>query len=256
MGSQLRKLLAFLLAVAVGSAQGQMLQAITNSKGTAASSNNIVFINAVGCYLDGSETTITCTTAFSPSNGHSLIVWAFHGGASNAITCNDAEGTGNVYTSDISSASGTTLVGQLFHASNISGSGTYAVSCTTSPSAGPIFWGMNFAEYSGVLNASPTDGTGVSATNTTANPNPGAITTTNANDILISAFANTTGSSATLTIGNGYTSRTQANDGSTSFVGGLADKIVTSTCATCSDGWTYSISGDTWVAVHFAYKSQ
>lgn len=215
----------------------------------------ITRVHSTACISPSSgATTQPCTTSFSPTNGNTIIVVAWHDTTS-TITAADGEGTGNTYTNDldVTQASIPVLRIAVLRASNVSGSGAYTVTITSGASS---FTALEIIEYSGITNSSPID---VSCSPTcgnnigSANPDPGNLTTTNANDVLISGFGENTGATSTLTTPASYTLVASSGDGSVDFVGGVADRIVAAT-STYSAAWTYSNAGS-WAAIHIAYKA-
>jgi len=100
------------------------------------------------------------------------------------------------------------------------------------------------AEYSGVATASPNDGTNQTATGATTTPKGGALTTTNANDLIIGAnyvLSNTQGA------GSGFTRRVITNPDSDI----LEDRIVT---ATGSYSATAPVHPAGWIMQVAAFK--
>jgi hypothetical protein len=212
----------------------------------------ISFVNSGKCTApSSSSTTQTCTTGWSPANGNTLFVWAYHDNTSTLASA-DGEGTGNSYTKDCDITFSTTARGSFFRASNVSGSGTYTITITSGSAA---FTSVIIAEYSGLANSSVTDGACKTATGTsTSDPTAGTFTTTNANDLLVAAFGSDSGLDVSpVTSSDGtYTVRQSSGNGSTDFVGGLSDSIKAAT-GTYTDGF-HITANENWWAIHAAYK--
>jgi hypothetical protein len=234
-----------------------MMQSITNAKSTAAAGgNNITGTNFTACRStpSGSSNTESCTTSFSPTNGRTLIVHVYvdmSSAGSPTISCTDGEGTGNTYVNDGSDTPNNSFNNAILRLQSASGSGAYTITCQLS-AAGTGFIGIFVREYTGFA-ASPLESGSAGNHATGTNPATNNITTANANDVVISACGSNSGVNTALTIGNGYTAVEANGNGTTSFVGGFAEKLVTST-GTQTDGWTYATS-TTYGCMHIAYKS-
>lgn len=210
----------------------------------AAAPSGPAYVNSGGDFSGASS---TVTTSFSPANGDTLLVWVVTASTA-SVTLADGQGTGNTYTADCDTGAGAGFGerGKLFRASNISGSGTYALTVTGGTT--PL---IAYIEISGNRTADVT--CSVLAQGAAGNLAPTGITTVTTNTILIDAMASLTGSTITLSQTDaGFTTRQSALNGSTSFVGAVGTRVVSAT-GTYTDGWTATLNSDS-VAVHIAYK--
>lgn len=207
-------------------------------------------VNSGGDYTGGGA----YTTGWSPTNGNTLIVWSVAADATLTHTCSDGEGTGNTYTADGASVpSGGSVVGRLFHASNVSGSGTYVITCTgTSPLVAVIEISGNRTLDTASSGSNPSFA-GINGGQTSCAP--AAFTPTTAATALIDGLGSTTGVTITgLTQTDAsYTTRSSALNGTTSFVGAQGSRIVAAS-ASYSDGWSWTTSMTDTVCVNAAYK--
>lgn len=206
------------------------------------------FVNGGADFTGGG----TYTTSWTPTNGNTLIVWTVAADTTTTHTCSDGEGTGNTYTADGAFTPGADLAGRIFHASNISGTGAYTITCN---GATPL---VSVIEISGNRSlAPPSVGNNPSMNgNTSAGNITGlSVTPTTAATILIDGFASTTGSNLTsaVQVDSGFTTVTTCLTGTTCFVGGIGYRVVSSS-GTYTDGWTITGSDPGWVGVLAAYQ--
>jgi chitodextrinase len=167
------------------------------------------------------------------------IAWA---DTTNTIT-SVVDTKGNVYALAVGPTKRTTQLTQsIYYAKNV-GAGTNTI--TVNFSGGAAFPDMRTAEYSGIDTTSPFDvGIGASGTNNTSSS--GAVTTTNANDLIVGAnFVFT----STVAAGSGFTSRMITNPDGDIF----EDKVVT---AAGSQTAAAPLSGaGAWVMSMAAFKA-
>lgn len=219
--------------------------------GGATVSSTPSFVNSTTCTTGAAA----CTTGFSPANGDVLLVWAANDSTTTALTCSDAEGTGNTYTRD-SDVSQTTLVrGSWFHTGAISGSGTYVITCT---GTGANFF-IGIIACHGCVGALASVGSGTNPSTASAGSgttlSPASFTTLDANVILVDGFADVTGGTDVITQTDAsFTTRGSCASGASCFVGAIGTRVV-SAAATYSDGWTLTTGTFVGAAgAHAAYK--
>ncbi|MGB8786469.1 MAG: galactose oxidase-like domain-containing protein [Candidatus Acidiferrales bacterium] len=151
---------------------------------------------------------------------------------------------GNAYTLAIGPTAGSNLSQSIYYAKNISSAAAGANTVTVTFNTAAAYPDIRIVEYSGVSTTSPLDVELGAAGSSTASSS-GAITTTNANDLLFGAnmvFTETTGP------GSGFTSRVISPDGDIA-----EDEIVT---ATGSYSATASLSPSAaWVMQLVAFKA-
>lgn len=216
----------------------------------------ISVVQTLGPFSSAKISTPFQTGAFTNpvASGNTVLVFLF---ASNSVSAtftvadNVAGNPNGNYTQDKSvGPSASNDYAFAFRASNLTGGSTFKLTVTPS---GLTFMTVFALEVSGLAAASPLDGSGSSATGT-GQPNPGAITTTNANDLLVTAFAN----GQTSTAGSppsGFTSAgNQASNGSFED-GSAAYRIVAATQSGLSLLWSgYTLVGS-WAALGLAYQA-
>lgn len=198
----------------------------------------------------GSVSSATSPASGSPVTGGNTIivtVWYFGGGR---IISTVTDSAGNSYTQDKSIKNGS-LGCDVWSKSNATG-GT-GVTITVTPDANAIIT-FTAAEFSGLVTASPLDGTG--STNTGGGgvaPSTGTFSTTNANDLLIATFASTQINS-NLALPSGFT-RINAESSAGSFIDGdAAYQIVSATQTNINPTWGATSTGST-ATVGLAYKA-
>lgn len=245
----MRYLIIFLLAAGLAFPQWPIMRVIRRS---AAAPSGPTFVNGGGDYSGGGA----YTTTWSPTNGNTLIVWTLANDRTQTHTCSDGEGTGNTYTPDdpaggaILAGGAISLVGRLFHAANVSGSGAYTITCTgATPAVAVIEISGNRSLDTVSAGANPSASASLSSPST-----PTAFTPTTAATALIDGFGSVTGTTITLgQVGAGYTTNSSCQDGSSCFGGAMGYRIVSSS-ASYSDGWTWTGTDQGQVAINAAYK--
>jgi chitodextrinase len=168
-----------------------------------------------------------------------VIGWA---DTTNTIT-SVVDTKGNVYALGVGPTKRTTVLTQsIYYAKNI-GAGTNSI--TVNFSGGAAFADVRTAEYSGIDTTSPFD-VGIGGTGTNNSSSSGAVTTTNANDLIVGAnFVFT----STIAAGTGFTSRRITTPDGDIF----EDKIVT---AAGSQTATAPLSGaGAWIMQLAAFKA-
>ena len=164
------------------------------------------------------------------------VVW----GNSGAVTVSDARG--NAYTSvGTAAAWGTGWRAQLFYAKNVA-AGANTVTATFASGLSGNFGIVYIHEYTGIDRTSPLDAS-ASATGTASAMSSGAVTTTNAADLIFGAGAS---SGSVTQPGSGFTSRSSAAGNRTE------DRFVT---ATGSYAATATQNGNRWVMQVVAFKA-
>ena len=177
------------------------------------------------------------------------------GSAGNAdFTCTDGEGTGNTYTADINSINtGATpdIRLKIFHVFAASTSGAVTITCSAATT--PTWFAAQVSNITALEGTSAGTNPSADISNGNTNVAPAGFTTFDANTIMFSFFADTTGSTITATANNSFTERgTKCVTGASCFVSGFASREVTSTGA-YTDGWTLSAATDR-SGVFIAYK--
>lgn len=204
------------------------------------------FVNGGGDYSGGGS----LTTGWSPTNGNTLIVWTVANDTTTTHTCSDGEGTGNTYTPDGAIASGLDpIVGRIFHASNISGSGTYTITCTgTTPFVAVIEISGNRSLATTSVGTNPSLLTGNSTVLT-----PSAFTPTAASTIQIDGYGSIAGGTLTISqVDSSFTTNSSCNTGASCFIGLMGYRAV-SVSASYSNGINTTDTGH-GVVVHAAYQ--
>ncbi len=180
----------------------------------------------------------TASLAFSKANtaGNLIAVYVVW---DNSGTAKVSDTSGNTYTAATARQSwGNNWSAQVFYAANIlGGANTVKVTFGTAITSFGI---MYLHEYSGLATVSPVD-VSASAAGTSASMSSGAVTTTQANDLLFAAGA----SDGSVSKGTGFTSRL------TGFGNLTEDRAVTTTG---SYAGTASQSGSTWAMQLVAFR--
>jgi outer membrane protein assembly factor BamB len=197
---------------------------------------------ASAAFVQGRSTMVdsgtTATLAFNKANtaGNLIAVYVVW---DNTGTAKVSDTKGNTYTAATARQTwGSGWSSQVFYASNILG-GANTVKVTFS-TAITTFGIMYLHEYSGLATGSPVDAS-ASAVGTSASMSSGAVTTSQANDLLFGAGA----SDITVSHGTGFTTR------STGFGNLTEDRAVT---ATGSYAATASQTGTTWAMQLVAFR--
>lgn len=205
------------------------------------------YVNGGGDFTGGGS----LTTGWSPSNGNTLVVWSYANDSTTTHTCSDGEGTGNTYIPDGVITNGTSIVGRIFHAKNISGSGAYTITCTGTT---PVVTAIEYSGGSGDLDTTSSGSNPSSTTGSCGTCTPSAFTPTTAATILVDGFGSPTGATVTLVqVDTNYTIRASALDGTSQFVGAIGTRVVSSS-ASYSDGWTMAPVFGAEIAINAAYK--
>src|SRR5215471_13958563 len=197
---------------------------------------------APAAFVQGRATQVTHGTtaslAFSKANtaGNLIAVYVVW---DNSGTAKVSDMSGNTYTAATARQSfGNNWSAQVFYAANIlGGSNTVKVTFGTAITSFGI---MYLHEYSGLATVSPVD-VSASAAGASASMSSGAVTTTQANDLLFAAGA----SDGSVSKGTGFTSRL------TGFGNLTEDRAVTTTG---SYAGTASQSGSTWAMQLVAFR--
>jgi len=197
---------------------------------------------ASAAFVQGRATQVTRGTtaslAFSKANtaGNLIAVYVVW---DNSGTAKVSDTSGNTYTAATARQSfGNNWSAQVFYAANIlGGANTVKVTFGTAITGFGILY---LHEYSGLATVSPVD-VSASAAGTSASMSSGAVTTTQANDLLFAAGA----SDGSVSKGTGFTSRL------TGFGNLTEDRTVTTTG---SYAGTASQSGSTWVMQIVAFR--
>jgi hypothetical protein len=221
---------------------GSLPAGLTFNGGTIGSS--VSHVQDAGYAHTSSDTSLsTGTFAKKPTNGDALVVWAW-GWAGSAVSssqlsCSDTGG--NAYTQyafvDGGSANGNWSC--LFIATNITGAASFQDTVKLTGAANGNI-SVVASEFSGV------QGLDVSATNSGTTAAPSAnITTTNANDLLVSVMAcNNTVNPATVTTPSNWTQTAVETNGRNYEVGQAIYRIVSS-ATTYTAQWN-SIGTTSW----------
>lgn len=189
------------------------------------------------------------------TTGNTIIVLMspFCTGAA-TISVTDSTGS-NTYSLDQSTKGQGQSGGQveIWRCSNVTGGSNFSV--TVSVNTGNLFISFGVIEVSGLTNSSPADGSGSTDTGTSANPDSGAITTTNANDLLVGVvgWLNTTSSISDPTNPSAWTNVFTQPSGSVE-PGDGAYLIVSSTQSSLTPQWTISAS-QAWFGCAMAYQA-
>lgn len=177
----------------------------------------------------------TFTTGWSPTNGNTLAIWVYSN-SNVSFTIADGEGTGNTYAADGHIEDPTNPIGgRLFSCHGISGTGTYTFTVTGATTPAIVVFEISGNRTLAGIGA----GTNPSSAFGNTSPfTPSSFTTTDANVILLTCYGTIRGGVGTLGMVDGsFTIQQSANDGSTSFVGGVGTRIVTAT-GSYAGGWT------------------
>jgi len=193
-------------------------------------------------FVQGGDTRVrsgtTASLAFRSANtaGNLIVVYVVW---DNPGTVTVSDTRGNTYTAATArQAWGNNWSAQVFYASSIlGGSNTIKATFGTAITSFGIVY---LHEYSGLATASPVD-VSASAVGTSASMSSGAVTTTQANDLLFAAGA----SDNTVTQGTGFTTRL------TGFGNLTEDRVVTTTG---SYAGTANQNGSTWVMQLLAFR--
>jgi fibronectin type 3 domain-containing protein len=175
----------------------------------------------------------TVATPFTSPNapGNTIVAYVVWSTTSN-VAVSDSGGNTYIAAAPATRWTGGSWSAQVFYASNVVG-GANTVTATFSPAV-DSFGILYIHEYSGIDTINPLDVTR-SATGSARSVSSGAVTTTNANDLLFSAAAS---QSTMQTAGSGYTIRSRGLDNMT------ADRSVTATGQYTSTG---TQNGNSWV---------
>lgn len=179
--------------------------------------------------------------------GNAIVLYIVTQSVTTVSSMNDT--LGNTYTNIYNNLAGLggSGVASLYYALNITGGAN-----TIRVTSGSGGWTQSFVaqEFSGVATASAADGNNHTSSSSMPNPfSSGSITTTNANDVIIGGFCQTT--SSTFTAGSGYSNVTQA--GSTYHIG--MESQVVAAATSYNPQVTSSIGGFNGDAITFALKA-
>lgn len=210
-------------------------------------SAGITYIQSASTFYDDSTSDRTLTL-LATTVGNKVVL-----ACSNFSTGANASDNGsNTYTQDISQNT-YGIQNRIFSAPQ----GSSATTLTCSASGSSSSFSPSAAEYSGIIASSPVDGTPPAVTNgvgtTVTCP---AVTTTNANDVVVAIVANYTKDNPGGTFSSptgSFNLRTQANGGSTARLSvAYLDQIVSST-GTYTAGVTLS-GTEGWICSSYALK--
>ena len=206
------------------------------------------YVNSGGDWSGGGS----YTTGWSPTNGNTLIVWTIANDTTTTHTCSDGEGTGNAYTPDGVVTNGSNVVGRLFHAANVSGTGAYTITCTgTTPAVAVIEISGNRSLDTTSAGTNPSTCADSGTANSTCYPS--AFTPSTAATILINGVGSPSAPAVTLTQhDSSYTTASSCQDGGSCFIGAIGYRAVSS-AASYSDGWDFSVILNN-VGINAAYK--
>ncbi len=190
----------------------------------------------------------------TPTTGNTIIVVIIWFGSGTSITSvvDNVAGSPNTYTQD-----GTTVISgnnhvAVYRCANITGGASFKLTVTFN---GSSFLSFCAIEAAGLANTSTLDGAGSTNTgvNNAAQPSTGTFSTSNANDLLLGAFA-TDSKSNTATVPTGFT--VIADDHGANENGNAAYQILSSTQTNINPTWAnVNSNGSTWVAIGLAYKA-
>lgn len=219
----------------------------------AAAPSGPAYVNSAGDWSGDGTVDIATTT------GNRLVVWTIANDGTTTHTCTDnAAGGTNTYVPDGAVASGTSVVGRMFHVASLKSTATITITCNgTTPAVGAV----QYSGGTGALDTASAGGTGgnaiigVALNDAAATCSPGSFTPTTAATIMVDAFGSATGANVTAFVqtDSSYTTRSSCTNGGSCFVGEIGSRVVTSS-ASYADGlsWTGSV-GDR-VCMHAAYK--
>lgn len=199
------------------------------------------------------------TVDISVTSGNKLVVWTIANDGTTTHTCTDnASGGSNTYVPDGAIASGTVVVGRMFHVASLKSTATITITCNgTTPAVSAV----QYSGGTGALDTASAGGTGGNAiiykndTNVVSVCAPGSFTPTTAATIMVDGFGSPTGSTLTgFTQTDGsYTTQTSCLNGSSCFVGAAGTRVVSSS-ASYSDGVSWTTAVSDVVCIHAAYK--
>ncbi len=211
-----------------------------------------------------SISSVTVTATYAPTTGNTVIVFcpymAFGATQPSSITVTD--GT-NTYTQDSNYFSTTDIGGggdrhpafSIHRSSNVTG-GSYTFTCTIAPGGYNAVMGIYVTEWTGIKTSSPLDGTAnATITSAVGIADSGAITTTNATDLLLGIYVLPSGNTFTGCLpGSGFDFLTGDNATGNAPSGIFARNVSTiaSRHATC----VYTGVTSKAVAGQIAYKLQ
>lgn len=195
--------------------------------------------------------------AFSstPTNGNSILVfiWWQGSGADSSVSsvADNVAGSPNSYGQDATKADAVPVNHcSVYRAANITGGVSFKITVTMS---GSSFLTFCAAEFSGLKNSSPLDGSGSTNQGTGGNPSTGIFSTSNANDLLIETFASGAMSAYTSPPTNFTGIRNHASNGADED-GAASYRIVASTQSNINPSDTVTTSVR-WACIGLAYEA-
>ena len=231
---------------AAGNLSGYSSIATATTQSTAP---GIAFVQVRSTTPKSAQSTVALAYSAAQRVGDLNVVVVGWNDASTTIT-SVTDTKGNVYalaagpTVQPGPSGGGGLSQAIYYAKNIVAAAANGNSVTVKFSAAAPFVDMRILEYSGVDTVSPLDGSS-SAVGNSATADPGPLTTTNANDVLVAADTVWTSTAAAA---SGFTARIFTNDGDLA-----ADRIVSVT-GTYSAPTPLNASGP-WVMQMAAFKA-
>ena len=181
----------------------------------------IAFVQSNSATPQSPQTTVTVTYTAAQTLGNlNVVVVGWNNSTAAVSSVTDSRGNAYAVAAAPVVQSGTASQ-VIYYAKNISAAGAGANTVTVTFSTAAAFPDIRIAEYSGLDTVSPLDVSVGAQGTTTSTSNSGAVTTTNANDLLVGANLV---QSITTGAGTGFTSRGITADGDI-----LEDRIVTVT---------------------------
>ena len=194
-------------------------------------------------------------TGGDPAAGSTIIVVTGSSNSSGGLTVTDnVPGSPNTYVQDFYSTDGAGTYTVVFRATNISLAGltpgTFALTVNTG--AGYVSAGAE--SFTGLANSSPVDGSGSTATGAgSVDANTGALTTTNAVDLIIVAQCDDGGGSTSYSEPTGFTNFARQSSGAIQNLD-AAYKIVAATQPGVTYTWNNAAAAS-WNALAWALKA-
>jgi hypothetical protein len=201
------------------------------------------YVGGTYCNTGAPTSSRTCGFATPPAAGDTLLVFCAQSNANANLSVTD--NLSNAYTRDIAQSTATAS-GAWFRLSDIPNGITF-VTCSGVRGS----WAMIALEYSGLDSINPVD-VSVGATGASPNPIAGALTTTNALDLIVSAFASDSASSTSVLPTENFTIRWGDGRGDLDHVTAAQDSFVSSPGSYAS-AFSYPVRSN-WVALSVAYK--
>lgn len=203
---------------------------------------------------EASSATTLSTSAFgaNPTAGNCLVVvgWGTGSVTSGQLTCSDTGGNTYTQAKFVTNATGGTPWAAIFYTLNLTSHATFK--CTLTTSGGAIGVAVGASEFSGVSNSGQPDVAAVSNTNFGTAATPSSFSPPSDGDLLVTAFGDDTGASATINAPTSYSLIASENSGASFDQGGGA-YFVQSSHAAINPSWTTSSSN--WSCCQAALKA-